>query len=138
MCGYDEWKKENKTKLKRKMVIYVDVDETVAITPENRDYNQSIPNKEMISNINRLAHMGHEIHYYTARGSGSGKDWFNVTYDQLVYWGCKFFGLTMGKPMYDFIIDDRSLRPEETEWLIKTTQKMMCDEIDADIDAEII
>ena len=43
----------------------------------------------------------------------SKKLWFNVTYEQLKSWGCKFHELKMGKPAYDLFIDDKGINSDE-------------------------
>ena len=52
--------------------------------------------------------------YWTARGSVTGIDWFNVTKKQLDMWGCKYHKLITGqKPAYDLLICDKTKRIEE-------------------------
>ena len=95
------------------MIIYVDIDETICTTPENREYSLSVPITENISKINRLYEEGKTIVYWTARGSGTGIDWRDVTEKQLKDWGAKHHNLKLGKPMYDLFICDKSKRIEE-------------------------
>ena len=57
------------------MIVYVDIDETICETPDNRNYELSTPNKYRIEKINALYDRGHTIIYWTARGTGSGIDW---------------------------------------------------------------
>jgi CMP-N,N'-diacetyllegionaminic acid synthase len=95
-------------------VIYVDVDETICLTPDNpRVYEQSVPLKENIDKINRLYDQGNRIVYWTARGSRSGMNWFELTKNQLQEWGAKHHELRVDKPYYDIFIDDKNLRIEE-------------------------
>jgi hypothetical protein len=64
--------------------------------------------------INDLYDKGHEITYYTARGSVTGIDWYDTTKKQLDEWGCKYHELSVGeKPHYDLLVDDKSMRIEE-------------------------
>ena len=50
----------------------------------------------------------------TARGSGTGIDWYDVTKKQLDLWGCKYHELSVGeKPVYDLLICDKTKRIEE-------------------------
>jgi len=64
--------------------------------------------------INKLYEEGNEITYYTARGSLSGIDWYNLTKSQLDKWGCKYNELSVGeKPPYDLLICDKTKRIEE-------------------------
>ena len=91
------------------MIIYVDIDETIANTPEDRNYSLSEPIVENIQKVNKYYDEGHTIVYWTARGSGTGLDWFNVTKDQLAAWGAKHHELKLGKPVYDLFIDDKAI-----------------------------
>jgi len=91
------------------MKIYIDVDETICRTPPDRDYTAAEPMHKNINLANELYDEGHEIVYWTARGSVSGDDWRKLTKGQLDAWGCKYHALEMGKPSYDLFIDDKSL-----------------------------
>ena len=72
------------------MTYYVDIDETICITPGDkciaRDYRLAVPIKEEIEKINRLFDEGHTIIYWTSRGAATRKDWYMVTYNQLKKW----------------------------------------------------
>ena len=57
------------------MIIYVDIDETICVSPSSRDYSKAEPIIDRIKKINSLYDQGHEIVYWTARGTGSGIDW---------------------------------------------------------------
>ena len=91
------------------MIIYVDIDETICISPDNRDYAKANPIKKNIEKINNLYDEGNEIIYWTARGTGSGIDWREVTENQFVEWGVKYNSLKFGKPIYDIFIDDKNI-----------------------------
>lgn len=92
------------------MKIYVDIDDTIAFNDSNpMDYSQSKPIVSNINRINELYDEGHEITYYTARGSVTGVDWTELTTKQLDEWGCKRHALKLGKPPYDVLIDDKAL-----------------------------
>lgn len=96
------------------MIIRVDVDETVCITPDNpRIYEQATPIYENIEKINKLYDQGHTIIYWTARGSRSNINWHSLTEQQLRSWGAKFHELHCNKPYYDLFIDDKTIRIEE-------------------------
>ena len=56
---------------------------------------------------------GHEIHYWTARGGNSGKDWTELTHQQLKEWGVLYTSITMKKPVYDVWIDDRAINAKD-------------------------
>ena len=95
------------------MNIYVDIDNTICQTLGS-DYENSIPIYANITKINNLYQCGHQITYYTARGSVSKIDWHNLTKEQLDSWGCKYHNLSVGeKPAFDLLIDDRTKRIEE-------------------------
>jgi len=94
------------------MVIYVDIDETICVSPENRDYSLATPIKENIEKINKLYDSGDTIVYWTARGTGSGIDWRKVTEEQFREWGVKYHDLKLGKPIYDLFIDDKNINSE--------------------------
>ena len=91
------------------MTIYVDIDETICITPPDRDYTQSTPIKKNIEKINDLFDEGHTIIYWTARGTGSGKDYKEITKKQMEQWQVKFHELKLNKPMYDLFICDKAV-----------------------------
>ncbi len=44
---------------------------------------------------------------FTARGSGTGKDWTEVTAEQMERWGVRYHELCFGKPPADYYVDDR-------------------------------
>lgn len=94
-------------------IIYVDIDETICETPTHRNYFNSKPLKENIEKINNLYDKGNTIVYWTARGSKSQINWYELTKQQLYDWGAKFHELRVDKPYYDLFIDDKTLRIEE-------------------------
>ena len=99
------------------MKYVVDVDGTICTIRKNEDgnnvYELAEPLKYRIAKLNKLFDAGHEIHYFTARGSGSGKDWYYLTLAQLVKWGCKFTSFNTGKPSYDVFICDKAVNSEQ-------------------------
>jgi len=97
------------------MIIFVDIDETICTLPANceTEYEMSVPIRENIDKINRLFYEGHTIVYWTARGTGTGHNWFHITKLQLDEWGARYNELRMGKPVYDLFICDKSKRIEE-------------------------
>ncbi len=97
----------------RLKVIYVDIDETICKTSEDRIYDNSSPICENILKINKLYNEGNTIVYWTARGSRKQIDWYDLTFKQLNDWGAKFHELRVDKPYYDLFIDDKTLRIEE-------------------------
>ena len=68
---------------------------------------------EKIEYVNSLFDLGHTIVYWTARGSGTGIDWSDVTMRQFENWGVKFHDVRFGKPVYDLFIDDKSINSSE-------------------------
>lgn len=92
------------------MKFIVDIDGTIC-TITNGDYSSAKPFLHRIHQLNKLYDDGHEIHYWTARGSGSGLNWKELTTNQLERWGCKYHSLKLGKPSYDVWIDDKSEHP---------------------------
>ena len=92
---------------------FIDLDNTLCFTKLS-DYNNSTPILERIEYVNKLYDEGNEITYWTARGSYSGIDYYNITKFQLDSWGCKYHFLSVGeKPTYDLLICDKTKRIEE-------------------------
>jgi hypothetical protein len=95
------------------MLIYIDVDETICLTPENRDYSQAVPILENIKKANAYYDNGNTVVYWTARGSRTGIDWRALTEQQFRDWGVKYNELKFGKPSYDLFVDDKVLNTED-------------------------
>lgn len=102
------------------MVIYVDIDDTIAdysIEDSKTDYYRARPIAINIDKINKLYDEGHTIIYYTARASVNKhrrEEYTELTRRQLKEWGAKHHDLSVGdKPAYDLIICDKSKRIEE-------------------------
>jgi hypothetical protein len=93
------------------MKYMVDIDGTIC-NSSSSDYTQSTPHLERIERINRLVDDGHEVHYWTARGGNSGKDWSDFTVKQLASWGCRYTSVNFKKPTYDIWIDDKAVNSE--------------------------
>ena len=97
------------------MNIAVDIDNTICKTVEGSDpdrYTKSTPIQRHIDYVNRLYDEGNQITYWTARGNASGKDYSELTRAQLEEWGCKYHRLTLGKPSFDILIDDKTMHPD--------------------------
>ena len=94
------------------MIIFVDIDNTITKTV-GTDYENAEPLHDRINKINNLYDEGNTIVYWTARGSGSGKQYFKVTQNQLNSWSAKYHELRMGKPVFDMFIDDKVFNSEE-------------------------
>ena len=71
----------------KKQLIYVDIDETICFYEQDRDYNKAKPDFFNIRKINKLYDEGNKIVYWTARGTVTKIDWYNVTKNQLKEWG---------------------------------------------------
>ena len=95
------------------MIIFIDIDETICDTPENRDYTLSVPIEENIQKANKLYDEGHTIVYWTARGSVSGRDLTELTNQQIKDWGAKCHEVRLGKPYYDLFIDDKNMNTKD-------------------------
>lgn len=98
-----------------KKIIYVDIDETICTSPENRNYFEAQPIKSNIDKINELYDDGNTIVYWTSRGSRKQIDWYALTKQQLEAWGAKHHELRVDKPYYDLFVDDKTLRIEEVK-----------------------
>mgnify|MGYP001294911526 FL=1 len=95
-------------------IIYVDIDNTICTQVTNSKYEEAKPWYDNIEKINVLYDEGNHIKYWTARGSTSGNDYYQLTKKQLDDWGCKYHELSVGeKPFYDLLICDRTKRIEE-------------------------
>ena len=96
------------------MKIFVDIDETICEYLGERKYPTATPIKARIDEINKLYDSGHEITYWTARGSITGIDWYDLTKNQLKEWGCKYNFLSVGeKPAYDLLICDKAINSNQ-------------------------
>jgi len=94
------------------VVIFVDIDGTICETRDG-DYKNSKPHVGRIEQINRLYDKGHEIVYYTARGTTTRLDWKIITMNQLHQWKAKHHNLIMGKNNYDLMICDKAVNADE-------------------------
>jgi ribonucleotide monophosphatase NagD (HAD superfamily) len=83
-----------------------DIDGTVFHT-SGSDYENSRPIQHRIDVVNQLFEEGHEITFFTARGTTTGIDWRELTERQLKDFGVKFHRLILGKPHADLYIDDK-------------------------------
>ena len=90
--------------------IYVDIDKTLCLPKEkSMDYENVTPIEGNIQKVNDLYDQGNTIICWTARGTKTGLNWFNLTYQQLKSWNVKFHELRLGKPAYDLLIDDKAI-----------------------------
>ena len=81
------------------------------------DYENAEPNQLAIKRINKLFYEGNYILIYTSRYMGKFNNdilkvneyGYETTLKQLKNWGVQFNKLLLGKPEYDYIIDDKSI-----------------------------
>jgi histidinol phosphatase-like enzyme len=99
-------------KVPEKKVFVIDIDGTIC-TQDGANYDRAEPIQNIIDVANQLYSDGHEIIYFTARGSTTGIDWHDVTESQLKSWGVKYHKLILGKPYADYYIDDKASTPEQ-------------------------
>ena len=78
----------------------------------DRNYVNAKPLKERIAKINKLYDEGNTIIYWTARGTGTGINWRDVTENQFKKWNVKYHELKFQKPIYDMFIDDKNINSE--------------------------
>jgi histidinol phosphatase-like enzyme len=90
----------------------IDIDGTICSITKDRNYEDAIPDKELIRKINKLYERGYKIKIYTARGMASGMDFTDITKMQLKDWGVKYHELIMNKPSADYYVDDKSFTPD--------------------------
>ncbi len=106
------------SKFKKKIFIF-DIDNTLCKTTKNF-YEKAIPKKKMITLVNKLYKNGHIIKLFTSRYMGRSNQNVKVvksrykkkTENQLKSWGLNYNKLIMGKPSYDFFVDDKSINPK--------------------------
>tara|TARA_R100000008_G_scaffold40649_1_gene23327 strand:+ start:6253 stop:6552 length:300 start_codon:yes stop_codon:yes gene_type:complete len=94
------------------MIYYVDIDGTICTSTEG-DYEKAEPFMKNIKKINKLYDEGNEVVYWTARGSVTGKDWTELTTNQLEKWGVKYHKLMLGKPHYELFICDKAVNSRD-------------------------
>lgn len=97
----------------RKLTFCVDIDGTICTKTTDQKYHEARPYNEMVRYINKMYDEGHTIKLFTARGMGSGKNFQDITKQQIKEWGVKHHSLQFGKPSADYYIDDKALTPEE-------------------------
>lgn len=105
---------DTQTDFKPKTYI-VDIDGTICtIFTNHKEYHKAEPYYDRIKKINDLYDEGHNIIYWTARGSRSGVDCKPLTQKQLSDWGCKYTELKVEvKPFYDVWIDDKAINASD-------------------------
>ena len=95
----------------------IDLDGTLCRTEYSNGrhhYFEAEPMPDRIEAVNKLYEEGHIIIIETARGAGSGVNWFQDTVKQLAGWGLKFHTVRTGvKFAADFYIDDKAVHPDD-------------------------
>jgi hypothetical protein len=102
------WLQVTKDMVNKPVIYCVDIDGTLC-SQRNGDYENAQPWPARIAVVNKLFNEGHRIILYTARGSGTGIDWRDVTEAQLRAWSVSHHELWFGKPPADYYIDDRAV-----------------------------
>lgn len=99
--------------------IVIDFDDTLAFH-ENRNFNEAIPNEDLIVKTNQLYDEGWQIDIFTARGSISCKtrEEARIKYEAgILAWldkySVKFNSLSFDKPLAAYYIDDKGITPED-------------------------
>ena len=99
--------------------IVIDFDDTLAFH-ENRNFDEAIPNDDLIAKTNQLYDEGWQIDIFTARGSISCKtrEEARIKYEAgILAWldkySVKFNSLSFDKPLAAYYIDDKGITPED-------------------------
>ena len=101
----------------------IDIDGVIASIVDDLDYSKAKPIRHNIARFNKLYDRGHQIVYFTARGTETGIDWSRETASQLKRWGVKYHNLLFGKPAADYYIDDKLISAEEVDMEISDRSK---------------
>lgn len=96
-------------------IYFIDIDDTICTLTSSMQYETAQPIPKAIELVNKLYAEGHQIIFWTARGTKSGIDWRQLTEGQLLSWGVQYHELRFGKPVYDFFIDDKNINSRD--WL---------------------
>tara|TARA_B100000902_G_scaffold152262_1_gene148812 strand:- start:2161 stop:2478 length:318 start_codon:yes stop_codon:yes gene_type:complete len=102
------------------MIYVVDIDGTICDTPVGK-YEKSEPMMDRIEKLNKVYDQGNSIIFYTARGMGrfdgdaikAHEAFYDLTFNQLKSWGCKFDELHMGKFHAHYFVDDKGINSED-------------------------
>jgi len=85
----------------------IDIDGTIC-TNTDGNYDKAEPFVNRINEINTLHKEGNKIILFTARGTGTGINWEDLTKTQLKNWNVSYDDLLFGKPEADVYIDDKA------------------------------
>ena len=78
-------------------------------TNTDGDYTKAKPFSDPILHVNMLFAAGHTIKFFTARGSTTGVNWYESTFNQMSGWGVHFHELIVGKPYAEIFIEDTAI-----------------------------
>lgn len=101
-----------KGELSNKQICF-DIDGVIATLVGGNDYALARPDERVIRFIRMLYEKGNRIILFTARGTITGRDWREVTENQMKEWNVPYHELHFGKPGADIFIDDRALNISE-------------------------
>ena len=101
--------------------VFVDIDGTICdqldrpdFDDSDKDYANRKPYTKRIKEVNELYYAGAHITYWTARGTHSKIDHYELTKNQLKEWGALYHDLQVGnKPHFDMYICDKSYNADE-------------------------
>ena len=102
------------------MTYVFDIDGTLCTKTPSK-YEDALPLRGRIDQLNRLYDEGHTIVCYTARGMGRHnnnpilaiQEFYSLTASQLEDWGVKYHHLLLGKPSGDVYVDDKGIKDED-------------------------
>ena len=102
------------------MIYCFDLDGTLVTQAQDKEgkmhYSEALPIFQSIQKLRKLYEEGHHIIIQTARGSGSGKNYEDLTRQQLEEFNIPYHALNIGKkPSADIYIDDKAINVKD--WL---------------------
>ena len=89
----------------KKKIYCIDIDGVLTNETAGHDYANRSPNIRNINAVNSLHRLGHRILLYTARYPEDEL----ITKAWLLTFNVKYHELKLGKPQYDFIVDDKTI-----------------------------
>jgi hypothetical protein len=98
------------------MKLVIDIDGVICSNTWG-EYEDADPYYDKIEYVNKLYDAGHDIVFFTARGTDTGIDWRELTEKQFHDWKVQYSELLFGKPSADYYIDDKAMKENELEWL---------------------
>jgi hypothetical protein len=94
------------------MRLVIDLDDTISFC-HDRDWSNAEPNIPVIRKINFLYNSGWDIEIFSARGSLSGKNYFEQVTEWLEENGVLYTSLQFGKPLATLYVDDKGMNVED-------------------------